>query len=300
VVIVRSLLKVTELRKAAFMICLALFVFAPFLVHAQDATMSAPAVLAQPDSVTVKEGDIFNVSVVIENLAANDGMLGVDFFLKWNSTILNAVNIYEVLFHEITPQSAWDNIWQIRLTINNTKGTAEDACTWMNEPGAVDGGYCPVNGISGNHTLAIITMEAVGTGSTTLDLPYVLAADMKANPLIDVGETWRDMNWSRNASQPTSNSPGNVSAPGPIPTPENVSCLANLTLPNVAAFYANTVIQSGVPMPPAQVAPSQGNVTGTQKQDALEITEVPLVMLATMCGMFIALPARWRQVRREH
>ena len=283
----RSLLKATEICKAAFIICLALFVFAPFVVHAQDAAMSVPVVRVQPDSVTVKEGDVFNVSVVIENLPANDGMVGADFILTWNNTILNALNMNEVMFHSITPQNEWDNIWQIRKTINNTKGIAEDACTWMDSHRAIDGGYCPVNGISGNQTLAILTMEAVGAGSTTLHLPYVLVADLSANPLVDVEN-------GHTLEVPKIDRSENVSLPEPTPMPENVSAiLANLTLPS-----ANTVISDIVPMS-AQIVPSQENVTEIQKQDALEVIDVPFVMLATIGGVFIALPARWRRVQRK-
>jgi hypothetical protein len=290
--IMRSLVKVTGVRKAAFIICLVLFVFAPLVVHAQDVTMSAPVVLVQPDSVTVKEGDIFNVSVVIENLHANDGMCAVDFILTWNNTILKGLSIEEVLFHSITPQSEWGNIWQIRLTINNTEGSAEDACLWMDTHRAVDEGYCPVNGISGNHTLAIITMEAVGTGSTTLQLPYVQAADLDANCLINVGGLPSEV--------PNPNYSGNVSLSQPSPTSqpssgaENDSESANFTLP-----ATTTVSPDSVDMVP-QIALSPENVNESQKQDAIEVTEVPFVMLAAISGVFIALPARWRRVRRQH
>ena len=282
-----SLLKVTRIRKAALIICLALFVFAPFVVHAQDATTAGPVVLVQPESVTVKEGDVFNVSVVIENLAANDGMCGADFVLTWNTTILNVLNITEVMFHSLTPQSEWGNIWQIRLTIDNTEGCAEDACTWMDGPRAIDGGYCPVNGISGNHTLAIITMEAVGAGSTILQLPYVLVGDMNANALIDIERS--------TPQESNTNSSGNVTPPGPVPTPGNVS----YPLPNSTSSQTMASPYCIVPTSGPSVA-SQGNATEVQKQDALEVTEVPFVMVATMSGVFIALPARWRRVRRQH
>jgi hypothetical protein len=285
--IMRSLFKVTEMLKAAFVICLAFFVFAPFVVHAQDTAMGVPVVLVQPDSVTLEKGDVFNVSVVIENLAPNDGMVGYDFHLTWNNSILNALSMNEVLFHEITPQSEWDNIWQIRLTFNNTEGLAEDACTWMDSHGAIDGGYCPVNGISCNHTLAIITMEAIGTGTTTLQLPYVLVADLSANPLVDVEN-------EHTLEVPKTDPSENVSFPEPTPTPipENVSAiLANLTLPPGITFVPAT-------MDAQIVFPIQENVTGIQKQDAVEVTEVPFLILA-MSGMFIALPAWWRRLRRE-
>lgn len=174
--------------KAAFVICLALFVFAPIVAQAQDGDESAPIVLVQPSSVTVKEGDVFNVSVVIENLAVNHGMVGVEFNLTWNNAILNSLGINEVLYHTITPQDEWDNIWQIRLTVNNTGGYAWYACLWMDTNRAIAGGYCPVNGISGNHTLAIVTMKAVAAGSITFHFSCVKVCDMNAQSLLNIDE----------------------------------------------------------------------------------------------------------------
>ena len=150
-VTLRSLFTTIKIPKAAFAICLALFVFAPIVVQAQDGNALAPVVLVQPDSVTVKEGDVFNASVVIENLAVNHGMYGVEFFLTWNKTVLNSLGMTEVLYHTITPQDEWDNIWQIRCTVNNTGGYAEYACLWMNMRRAVTNGYCPVNGSGQPH-----------------------------------------------------------------------------------------------------------------------------------------------------
>lgn len=317
----RSLFKVTKMRTAAFAVCFVLFVFAPFAVHAQDATVGVPVVRVQPDSVTVKEGDVFNVSVVIENLPANDGMAGGDFILTWNTSMLRAVSMEEMLFHTLTPQDEWGNIWQVVKTINNTGGYAEDACLWFDIRGAVAAGYCPVNGISGNHTLAVITMKAVGTGSTTLKLPYVLIADINAQALISVGtsdlaEQITDPSW--NATRPEPTLPENVSALldnltvdwtcveitpcGVVAMPAQVvSSQENMT--GVAAAPPQDVpvqqnVTKAVPMS-TKVIPGQNSVIEVQKQDALEDVEVPFVMLAMMSGVFMALPACFRRVRRE-
>jgi len=232
------------------------------LAFAVVETTLAPVVLVSPDSVTVRNGDIFNVSVVIENLAEDHGMVGAEFQVTWNSTMLKALNMYEVLFHEITPQSEWDNIWQIRLTFNNTKGIADYACSWMDIHGAIDDGYCPINGISGNHTLAIITMEAVETGSTTVNLPYVQVADVNATPLIGYGNAV-DMDSSGNIV------PRNPAPTPPISTNGNVTgVLSNLTSDSV----------SPIMMP--------------------EFGDMPLIVLvafATISSVFIVIQARRRR-----
>jgi hypothetical protein len=272
--------------KAAFAICLALFVFAPIVVQAQDGNACAPVVLVQPDSVTVKEGDVFNTSVVIENLAVNHGMYGVEFVLTWNKTVLNSLGMNEVLYHTITPQDEWDNIWEIRCTVNNTGGYAEYACLWLDSRRAVAGGYCPVNGISGNHTLAIVTMKAVGAGSTTLHFSYVKVADMNAAPLLNIDE---------NAHQPPDNgSSGNASLPQQ--TRIDNSSVITADLPALPILPALPMI---VPYSP-QTVPSLGNMTEVQKQDALTITEVPIGMLAAIGGILITSPAHWRRCRKNH
>jgi len=283
----RSLLTVTKMPKAAFAICLALFVFAPILVQAQDGNACAPVVLLQPDSVTVKEGDVFNTSVVIENLAVNHGMYGVEFVLTWNKTVLNSLGMNEVLYHTITPQDEWDNIWEIRCTVNNTGGYAEYACLWFDSRRAVAGGYCPVNGISGNHTLAIVTMKAVGAGSTTLHFSCVKVADMNAAPLLN----------DENAHQPPDNgSSGNASLPQQTRIDNSSAITVTADLPALPILPALPMI---VPYSP-QTVPSLGNMTEIQKQDALTITEVPIGMLAAIGGILITSPAHWRRCRKNH
>jgi len=274
----RSLLTITKMPKAAFAICLALFVFAPILVQAQDGNATAPVVLVQPDSVTVKEGDVFNTSVVIENLAVNHGMYGVEFVLTWNKTVLNSLGMNEVLYHTITPQDEWGNIWEIRCTVNNTGGYAWYACLWFNLRRAVAGGYCPVNGISGNHTLAIVTMKAVGAGSTTLHISCIEVGDMNAASLLNIDE---------NAHEP----PGNGSSgDASLPQQARIDNSSAIT----AVLQAHPMI---VPYSPQSV-PSLGSMTEVQKQDALAITEVPIGMLAAIGGILIASPAHWRRCRK--
>jgi len=280
----RSLLTVTKMPKAAFAICLALFVFAPIVVQAQDGNACAPVVLVQPDSVTVKEGDVFNASVVIENLAVSHGMGGVEFVLTWNKTVLNSLGMNEVLYHTITPQDEWDNIWEIRCTVNNTGGYAWYACLWFDLRRAVAGGYCPVNGISGNHTLAIVTMKAVGAGSTTLHFSRIEVADMNAASLLSIAE---------DAHEPPGNgSSGNASLPQQTRIDNSSAITADLPAcaPIIILYSPQTV-------------PSLGNartLTEVQKQDAPTITEVPIGMLAAIGGVLITSPAHWRRCRKNH
>jgi hypothetical protein len=312
--------------KAAFVICLAFLVFAPIVAQAQDGDAGAPIVLVQPSSVTVKEGDVFNVSVVIENLAVNHGMVAVQFTLTWNNTLLDSLGMNEVLYHTITPQDEWDNIWQIRCTVNNTRGYAEYCCLWLDMRRAVAGGYCPVNGISGNHTLAIVTMKAVGAGSTTLHFSCVKVGDMNAQSLLYIDENFHQ---PPDFYQPPYHPPDNGnSSIEPVILDSRQTGIYNYSyvlemfgdyaepLP-ITALDVNVTLwttnnrslldpQTDQVLTPPQVsyspqtAPNLENMTEVQKQEALSITEVPVGMLAAIGGVLIASPVRWRRRRKNH
>lgn len=145
-----------------------------------------PTVRIEPANLTVKRGMTFSVSVIIENIPADPGMVGVQFIMSWDPTVLHALNMTEVMFHNVTPQSERGNIWEIRNTFNNTAGYALYAYTVYDLLGATDGGYLP---ISGNHTLATATMEAMEAGSTHLRLSdlivgYYIWSDFQAKVLM--------------------------------------------------------------------------------------------------------------------
>lgn len=116
-------------------------------------------IYVDPPSV-VDPPEFFNVSVKIDNLM---DLVGIQWSLSWDPTLLRAVNMTEIMFHEVTPQSEWDNIWGLRNEIDF--GRAIYAYLWQNDYTAWVQGYAP---ISGNHTIAIITFQVLGVGSCPL------------------------------------------------------------------------------------------------------------------------------------
>jgi hypothetical protein len=119
----------------------------------------------------------FNVSVKLENVA---DLGGVEWKLKWDPTVLTAVNMTEVMFHEVTPQSSWDNIWRLSHYTDNVIGVACYEYLYTNGVEAEQDGYLP---ISGNHTLAIIGFQVTGVGNCSLDFTDSKLADMNADPI---------------------------------------------------------------------------------------------------------------------
>jgi len=131
------------------------FIFVP--VHSVAA--EPVRVYVDPPAV-IDPGAFFNVSVKADNLV---DLVGVQWSLTWDPTLLRAVNMTEIMFHEVTPQSEWDNIWGIMQTIDF--GRAQYAYSWRNNFRAEEEGYCP---ISGNHTMATITFQVLGVGNCPL------------------------------------------------------------------------------------------------------------------------------------
>ena len=133
-------------------------------------------VYVDPSSV-VDPPVFFNVSVKLENVL---DLAGVEWQLKWDPTVLNAVNITEVMFHEVTPQSDWDNIQRNWLDTDNVIGVARYSYVYTDGVKARENGYLP---ISGNHTMAIIEFQVTGIGNCTLDFTDSVLGDMNAIPM---------------------------------------------------------------------------------------------------------------------
>jgi hypothetical protein len=123
-------------------------------------------VYVDPPSV-VNPNVFFNVSIKIDSVV---DLAGVGWKLRWDPTLLNAVNMTEVIFHEITPQSEWDNIWRLRHLIDNVVGIATYAYHHFDMNRAIERGYVP---ISGNHTIAIIEFQVRDVGNCSLSLENV-------------------------------------------------------------------------------------------------------------------------------
>jgi len=104
-----------------------------------------------PVSKSVEEGELFNITVHIDNMLEDLGMTGIQFKITWNLSYLNAVSMTEGLFHNVTPPGDESNIWQ--LLHNVRAGYVEYIYTWLNATRAFEMGYAP---ISGNHTVATI------------------------------------------------------------------------------------------------------------------------------------------------
>ena len=120
----------------------------------------------------------FNISIKVDNIPVTPGVVGVELKLTWNPTLLNCTALQEKLFHSVTPEEFWPNIWGLKLTFNNTGGYLLYAQTWQDTAQAIADGYAP---ISGNHTIVNITFKVTGVGKCPLHIESSKLGDPQAN-----------------------------------------------------------------------------------------------------------------------
>ena len=133
---------------------------------------------AKIENVALTPDTTFNVSVKIDNIPASPGLAGVQFTVVWDPAILKGVSMQEIIFHEVTPEDQWSNIWQINNKVTNNSATY--AFTFQDVTAAIEAGYAP---ISGSHTVANITLKVVGTGKTSIDFSVDKLGDPEANAI---------------------------------------------------------------------------------------------------------------------
>lgn len=176
-----------------------------FCIQIQRSRAADQAVFqVSPATQTVAVGEVFNVT--IEADLPSPGAVGIQFNLTWNPAILTGVNLTEVLFHNVTPPSEWDNIWALANEINNAAGYAFYAYSFLDISRATDYPYAP---IVGNHTVAIVTLEGKSAGFSSFNFQVLKVSDVaaKAVPATGVGGT---VKVGSPAPQITMISPGNT------------------------------------------------------------------------------------------
>jgi parallel beta-helix repeat protein len=139
----------------------------PLFVSGDDAKVQF---YLEPSSLTVRKGQTFNVTVKLDNMPEYPGYVGLEFRIRWNSSVLNGVVMEEILFRSVTPEDEQSNIWNVASRVYSSNVTY--AYTWQSMYQAYVNGYWP---IWGNHSVATITLKAVGEGNCTLT-PVVVKA----------------------------------------------------------------------------------------------------------------------------
>lgn len=128
-------------------------------------------------STIVDPSTFFNVSAKVDSV---QDLAGIQLWLTWDPSLLHAVNMTDVVFHETVPQSESDNIWRLQNNIDNFAGTARYAYTYINLTRALELGYCP---FSGNFTIFVILFQVRRVGNCTLHFTSSKLGDPLGDPI---------------------------------------------------------------------------------------------------------------------
>ena len=141
----------------------------PFLVITLPKSNASGEVLLwlETQTPTVAIGESFDVTVMI-SIPSSHPVAGVQFQVQWNSTAINGTSISERLYHTVTPESEWDNIWALQLAMRNMGRYADYAYTFQDMDRATGGGYAPM---TGTYVVAVITFKGAETGRCLISLP---------------------------------------------------------------------------------------------------------------------------------
>jgi len=163
-----NLTKTTFLKgRTLLLITLIAVLFTTSIPH-----VSAQTIRVSESPITILEEDIgklFNVTVIIENIPQNPGAVGVEFKLRWKSSVLEGVSMVLPPGHFMEPDGDDENLWilgdEIDNAFNSTHGQAWYAVTFMDMDKATQTGYAPKDG---SGTLAVITFNSTAPGETDL------------------------------------------------------------------------------------------------------------------------------------
>ena len=118
------------------------------------AAFSAPAVNADP-TITIEVvpstdqvmlGDQFYVNITISNIEETHDLVGIEFKLTWNTTLLIGIEMVLPPGHIFQAAEDDGNLWVIKKTVDNEAGEAWYMVTVNNLQQGYDNGYMPLTG----------------------------------------------------------------------------------------------------------------------------------------------------------
>ena len=153
---------------------LAMFTVAFFIVlsalYASTANAS-PAIVVQivPSTNQVLPGEQFYVNVTISNIEKAHDLVGIEFKVKYNTTLLTGIKMELPPGHIFQAAQNDDNLWVIRKTVDNNAGEAWYMVTCNSLQQGYDNKYLPLTGSGVICKIVFNATEVMGTA----DLQFV-------------------------------------------------------------------------------------------------------------------------------
>ena len=126
--------------------------------------------------LTLLPNDTFTIDVKVENVPEDPGVVGVEFEISWDSTLLEGVSMVLPTGHFLEPDGDEGNVWKLFHEVE--PGYVHYAYTFLDITRGIERGYLPK---SGNGTLATIELKVIGIGSCVIDLYGTILGDPDGN-----------------------------------------------------------------------------------------------------------------------
>jgi len=157
-------------------------------------TSKAGTILVEivPSTDDVAPGEQFYVNVTISNLDAEHDLVGIEFKIQWNTTLVTGVKMELPVGHIFQTAQDADNLWTIKKTVNDTldPNTAWYLITCSDLAAGYDAGYLP---LTGSGVICKITLNATDIpGTSPLSFKPLPPSSAKVKLSNGVGESITD------------------------------------------------------------------------------------------------------------
>ncbi len=154
-----------ELRKIPLIFAIFLLLSFSFLQITVEASPET-VVRVEPQTILAKVGERFNVSIMIDDV---QNLYGVEVYLHWNSTLLQAVNATSQLGAEDHAGGVLHSpVITLKNNINQSLGSY--LILGVSMP--------PAGSFNGSGTIAIVMFTVVDNGTCPIDLSTTLASNV--------------------------------------------------------------------------------------------------------------------------
>jgi hypothetical protein len=120
----------------------------------------------------------FDIAVKIENAPADPGVVGIEFKLTWDASLLEGVSMVLPAGHFMTPDGDEGNLWKLKHDVK--PDYVWYAYAFLDIEAGIDQGYLPK---SGDGTIAIITLKVKAVGSCSLHFSTTKVGDPNVMPV---------------------------------------------------------------------------------------------------------------------
>lgn len=160
-----------------------MFFFGAILPITPTMSQTQPTIYVNPPNIidpSLVIDSTFTVNISLRDVLTEHDLVGVEFKLYWDPSILEGMTIVLPPGHMFQAAQDDDNLWVIKKTIDKTAGIAWYLVTCSDLNRGYEQGYLP---LVGDGVLATITFKVKALGSTPLELGVHKLSNGLGNPI---------------------------------------------------------------------------------------------------------------------